>query len=363
MRPGALTEKGLGQLEDSSCLIPTCITEERTARTQRPLGIIRQGQHNLSQRHRQDRKPEVGRAPGRQGRTEAQTERRGAEHMEPERERRRGRERVGAGWLCASCTPWAPLTWAPLTCVPNTRLSRWPCQSCFWLSRTLFVPPSAFPWAGGAPCRPQRVAQQNALNLPWKPRPTHRDRRPVQRRGQVGASGRVRCADAVWSPRSQSEAGGASVGPTREDSHPSPSPRHPASSQHSHHQLHPRQERLPRSEQEDSPVAPLLPARSASQRSRRPALPSFQILLKKPENPDFMGTPHNSVAFENSDKKMVLAHPPPLALSQLGASSGFSHRPTSASCGCFLKISLHLKTRIEEGNSISLLLETWCSAR
>ena len=110
----------------------------------------------------------------------------------------------GRGGRALGCATWAALTWAALTWAGLTGLRGGHGQSRAWLLRTVFVPRrSAFPWAGGAPCRPRRVARQSAqprprkahlgpacpLALQEKLRPRDRTAGPVQRQDRGRAPG------------------------------------------------------------------------------------------------------------------------------------------------------------------------------
>lgn len=189
--------------------------------TRDPWGTKRQGQPYLSQSHRQDKRQEVGRATGKEFGTDPGVERRdrdaedwGTGRMWGEAERDQGGSAGklgwrGQGWACAGLrhlgrATWATLTWAALTWAGLTGLRGGRGQSRAWLPRTVFVPRrSAFPWAGGAPCRPRRVARQSAQPRPRKARlgparppalqeklrPRDRTAGPVQRQDRGRAPG------------------------------------------------------------------------------------------------------------------------------------------------------------------------------
>lgn len=179
---------------------------------QRPLG------HKETRPALFESEPQTGQETGgRQGdwegvrdRPRGGKERQGCRGLGDGRNVGRGRERpgrvcgeaglAGAGVGVRWAAPPGPrylgrATWAGLTGLRGGRR-----QSRAWLPRTVFVPRrSAFLWAGGAPCRPRRVARQSAQPRPRKARlgPA----RPLSPAGEAEAQRRDSGAGAAPGPR------------------------------------------------------------------------------------------------------------------------------------------------------------------
>lgn len=278
---------------------------------------------------------------------------------------RETREGLRGSWACAGLrhlgrATWTTLTWAALTWagLPGPRGGRR--QSRAWLPRTVFVPRrSAFLWAGGAPCRPRRVARQSAqprprkarlgparpLALQEKLRPRDGTAGPVQPQDRGRAPGRLCGRGCLPGPAPAGVQGGAERGPLPGRRPAPPAPR-TASGQDSrgHAEGEQRRREVSRPGREDQRLA----ARSPSRGSPCPALPSFQIFLKKPENSDFYG---NAPQFNSSSKQrrrgaMGLGHQPLAGAVPGVTQSALPWVPATAGrpcCGHSLQIFLHFQ--------------------